>query len=218
MSETVLPDGVYQRLRDRIIDGGISPGATLREERIAAQMGVSRTPVREALRKLGQEGFIEYIPHKGARLIVPTPDMVREVFHIREVLEGLAARESALRADSARLLSLRNHFESLRLKIARGDLKDVGDIVHREIFELCENGRLERLMSIYRGQVAWFARVAAAVPGRLTRAFREHESIVSALESRDPDWAESVARAHIRSTLHDLLESLGGVPTQNGSH
>ena len=208
MSRAILRDDVYRTLRQRIVSGDIPPGANLGEASLAVELKVSRTPVREALQQLNEEGFVEYTPHKGARVAEPTPEMVREVFDIREALEAIAARETAPRIDPARLSALRQHFEALRPQISSGDLSDVGDVIHAELFTACGNGRLKRLMSVYRSQVEWFQHVAAQVPGRLVRAFREHESILSALESRDPDWAEGVTRAHVRNTFRDLLHSL----------
>ncbi len=208
MVKSILQEGVYQELRRRITAGKIAPGATLREEHIAAELNVSRTPVREALRKLAEEGFAEYVPHKGARVLTPTPVLVREVFDIREALEGIAARQASAKADPVRLATLRAHFDSLRPRVEGGDLSDVGDSIHEEILRAGHNQRLEHLMSIYHSQVTWFQSVAAHVPGRLQRAFREHESILCALESRDPEWAESAVRAHIRTTLRELLDSI----------
>lgn len=209
MAKTILRDGVYRTLRERIISGQILPGTPLGEERIALELKVSRTPLREALRQLAEEGFVEHTPHKGARVLQLTPELIREVFLIRESLEGVAAREAAQRIDEAHLTSLRQRFEALRPLVAQGDLTDVGDMIHEELFSICGNQRLQRLMSAYRGQVQWFQQVATRVPGRLLASFREHESILSAIESRDPEWAESVTRAHIRNTLRDLLASFG---------
>jgi DNA-binding GntR family transcriptional regulator len=207
MAKTVLRDGVYRTLREQIISGRILPGAPLGEERLALELKVSRTPLREALRQLAEEGFVEHTPHKGARVLQLTPELISEVFLIRESLEGVAAREAAQKIDDAHMASLRQRFEALRPSVAQGDLTDVGDMIHEELFSICGNQRLQRLMAAYQGQVQWFQQVATRVPGRLLSAFREHESILSALESRDPEWAESVTRAHIRNTLRDLLAS-----------
>lgn len=210
MARTVLQQGVYQQLRGQIIAGRFQPDSTLREKHIAAEFAVSRTPVREVLRRLAEEGFLTYTPHKGARLIMPTPELVREVFDIREALEGIAARQAAIKMDAARLSLLRNHFDALRPRIERNDLSEVGDTIHQEILSACRNRRLERLMSIYHSQVNWFQSVVSHVPGRLLHAFREHEDILCALEARDPEWAENATRSHIRSTLSDLMTSLDG--------
>jgi DNA-binding GntR family transcriptional regulator len=205
MAKVILRDGVYQTLRERIISGQIPPGAPLGEARLAGELRVSRTPLREALRQLAEEGFVEYMPHKGARVARLTQELIREVFLIRESLEGVAAREAAKKMDASRLVALRERFEALRSLVAQGDLTDVGDLIHEVLFSFCGNQRLVRLMSASLGQVQWFQRMATKVPGRLLAAFREHDSILSALESGDPEWAESVTRAHIRNTLDDLL-------------
>ena len=208
MAKAILRDGVYETLRAHIIAGQLTPGEALGEERLAAELNVSRTPLREALRKLSEEGFVEYKPFRGARVIQPTPELVREIFLIREALEGVAAREAALHVAAGRLHALRQHLEELRPLVARGEVGDVGDAIHELLFSECHNNKLLQMMSVYLGLVRWFQHLATLVPGRLVQAFREHDSILSALEARDPEWAESVARAHVRNTLRDLLESL----------
>ena len=199
---------MYEVLLQKIISGAFAPGEPLGEERLAAELEVSRTPLREAIRKLAEEGFVEYTPFKGARVVTPTAELVKEVFLIREALEGLAAREAARQASRERLQSLRAHFERLQPLILAGHVNDIGDTIHQVTFAECNNKRLLQMMSGIRGQVQWFQQMATRVPGRLLPAFREHESILRALEAGDPEWAESAARAHIRNTLRDLLDSL----------
>ena len=171
------------------------------------EFNVSRTPAREAIRQLVHEGFAEYAPHCGARVAVPTPQLVREVLLIREALEGIAAREAATKIDAARVTALREQFEKLRLAVLAGDLADVGDGIHRDLFQACGNTELERLISVYWGKVEWFQRIASELPDRRSRAFHEHDAILRGLEARDPAWAENAARAHIRNTLRELLDS-----------
>jgi DNA-binding GntR family transcriptional regulator len=208
MPRSILSDGVYNRLLQAILTGKYKPGMDLREERIAAEFEVSRTPVREALRKLAEEGFVAYVPHRGARLITPTAELAREIFQIREALEAVAAREAATRMSTDRLKKLRAHFESIRPSVAAGDWKDVGDRLHDEIFAACGNARLQQLVSVFRGQIHWLQSISSKMPERMQSAFREHESVLSALESQNADWAESAIRAHIRNTLADLLRFL----------
>jgi DNA-binding GntR family transcriptional regulator len=211
MAGSTLRDGVHKALLDLIVSGGLQPGEKLGEVRLAAELSVSRTPVREAIRHLSEEGFVEYAPHCGARVTVPTAQSVREMFQIREALEGIAAREAASRIEWSRVEQLRARFEDLRVRVRAGDTSDVGDSIHEETFRASGNQMLERLMGLYRLKISWFQRMAAQVPGRLAHAFREHDSILSALESRDPEWAESVARAHVRNTLNDLLPALSRI-------
>jgi DNA-binding GntR family transcriptional regulator len=191
-----------------IISGKLGPGEKLGEAQLATQLNVSRTPVREAIRHLSDEEFIEYLPHCGARVMIPSAQLATETFLVREALEGIAAREAAKRMEPERLAFLRSHFDTIRPRVYAGDTSDVGDLIHSETFRITGNPTLERLMSVCSMKIIWFQKIASRVPGRLLLAFREHEGILSALEARDPEWAESVARAHVRHTLDDLLASL----------
>ena len=204
----VLRDQVCDALRARIVDGRLPPASVLREERLAAELEVSRTPLREAIRQLAEEGFVEQAPRRGARVAALTPEMVQEVYEVREALEGLAARLAAQRIDDFRVAGLKTHLDELRPKIAAGDLSDTGDTIHEEIFAACGNSRLQRLMAVYRGKVEWIQRRAFQISKRLERAYQEHESILRALECRDPEWAESAVRRHIRNTLAELMDLL----------
>lgn len=207
MSRSILRNSAYDRILGAILDGRIAPGASLREERLAADLQVSRTPIREALHKLAEEGFVAYEPHRGARLLKPTAAMAREVFQIREGLEAIAAREAATRMSDDVLKALRVHFRKLRSRIAAGDRSDLGDSIHDAMFAACGNPRLVQLMGVLRGQIAWLQTIAVSVPARPSRAFREHGAILTALEARDPEAAEAATRSHIRGTLADLLQA-----------
>lgn len=208
MSKSILRENAYGAILAAILDGRISPGTSLREEKLAAELNVSRTPIREALRKLAGEGFIVYEPHRGARVLQPTAELAREVFQIREGLEAIAAHEAATRLTSESLAELRAHFNALRPRVKAGDLSDVGDGIHDAIFAACGNSRLIELMDVLRGQIRWLQTAAVAIPSRPARAFREHLRILAALEKRDPAAAEAAIRAHIRGTLADLRNAL----------
>jgi len=209
LSEPVLRNQVRDALRAQIIDGRLPPASILREERLAAELDVSRTPLREAIRQLAEEGFLEQAPRRGARVAALTGEIAREVYEVREALEGMAARLAAERISEAALARLGERLEALRPRIVAGDFSDTGDLVHAEVFAACGNARLQRLMEVYRGKVEWIQRTAFAVSRRLDSAYREHQSIFRALEARDPDWAESAVRSHIRKTLEELMELSG---------
>jgi DNA-binding GntR family transcriptional regulator len=208
MSKSILRDNAYGAILAAILDGRLAPGENLREQRLAADLHVSRTPIREALHKLAEEGFVAYEPHRGARLLAPTPAMAREVFQIREGLEAIAAHEAASRISDETLAALRARFDQLRPLIRAGDRTDLGDSIHDAMFAACGNSRLLQLMNVLRGQIRWLQSVAVTIPARPARAFREHLAILTALDARDPEAAEAATRLHIRSTLNDLLKSL----------
>lgn len=208
MAKTILKDGIYGKLRDKIIAGQIHPKEALTEERLSTEFNVSRTPMREAIRQLVHEGFAEYAPHCGARVVMPTACLLQEVLVIREALEGVAAREAAIKIEPTELVCLRQRFEGLRSAVLGGDLSDVGDGIHRVLFWACGNRELEKFTSVYVAKFEWFQRIASGLPDRRSRAFFEHDGILRALEARDPVWAENAARGHIRTTLHELLKLL----------
>ena len=208
MDPVTRKDAAYLALLDRIFQGQIAPGSALREVRLAQDLGISRTPLREAIRQLSRDGLVECLPHCGARVIQPDEQLVSDIFQIREALEGIAAREAAGHFVAERVCELREYFEKLRVKIAAGDDGDVGDRIHGEILTACRNAELSALMGKYREMISWFQRLASQVPGRLVDAYREHEAILCAIEARDAEWAERAARAHVRNTLRDLLPHL----------
>lgn len=219
-------------LRDKILSGAIPPGASLSEERLATEFAVSRTPLREAIRQLADAGLVAHRPHRGARVNELSPQLAREVFEIRESLEGLASRLAAERMPDSSIERLQAEFELLREQVSAGDLSDVGDGIHGKILDACGNERLQRMIAVHSDQVSWIqsscyrvggdlrqafqtvlppllgARGRAAVERSLQRAFREHEAILLAIAAHDPEWAETAMRAHIRATLNDVLAAL----------
>lgn len=219
---SVLSDTVREQLRERIIEGVLTPGSQIAEEYWAVELSVSRTPVREAVRQLSEEGFVVCEPHRSARVADLTPVFAIEVLQIREALEGMAVREATPRMEPAVIKQLRAEFEALRVRIAQGDLADVGDRIHGAILSACGNKRLERLMAVYRNHVTWIQQTCATIPGRLPRSFREHESILCAIESRDGEFAEAAMRSHLRNNMSELIHYLGTSDTntpasENGS-
>jgi DNA-binding GntR family transcriptional regulator len=208
-------DEAYAALRERIFQRRILPGYPLRETQLAQELGLSRTPLREAIRQLSRDGLVECLPHCGARVIRPSPQLVSDVFQIREALEGIAANRAAKNFTRERLRELRCYFDKLRLQIASLDFSDVGDSIHGELLGACGNSELRTLMNNYREMITWFQRLASQVPGRLMESYREHEAILCALEAEDPEWAERAARAHVRNTLRDLLPHLAEAPQKH---
>ena len=184
------------------------PGEAFGEESRAREFNVSRTLLREALRRLGEDGLVEYEPHKGARVASLTADTVRDTFLVREAHEGIAAREAATRLDESALRVFREHYDSHRAAIDAGDRTDVGDGLHDLIFSAGASDRLRRTMANIMGQILWIQHLTVQSEERLRRSFREHDSIVLALEARDRIAAESAAGAHVRSTAAYVQQSL----------
>ncbi len=205
VSAQILQSDVTSRLRDEILTWTRRPGEALREESLAREFQVSRTPLREALRKLAAEGLVDYFPHKGVRVAELTPDLIRDVFLLREALEGIAFRLAAGSLERGAVRQFRQHYDSLRTRVAAGDLRDVADGVHELVFHGCGSDRLSAMRAVIMAQVRWIQHIAEESPERLVRSFREHETLLNSLEDRDEEAAESAARAHVRSVLRHVL-------------
>jgi DNA-binding GntR family transcriptional regulator len=200
---------VYESLRDAIINQVLKPGERLMETELAEEMGVSRTPVREAIRKLEQEGYVVMIPRKGAYVAGLSIKDIHEVFEIRGALESLAAGLAAERATQEEIEEMErnivleaSHFESSDLiKTIEVDTK-----FHELIFRASKNDRLLGMISNLREQVQRFRTTTLAVSGRMKFALEEHRRIVEAIAARDVQLAQQMAKDHIESAENALLE------------
>jgi DNA-binding GntR family transcriptional regulator len=194
---------VYNQLREQLVAGEITAGQLLREESLAERFGVSRTPIREALRRLQVEGFIEIAPHRGARVLGWRAEDISEVFALRGVLEPHAARQAALRLSDDDLVIARKLADGMeRFAADRPDgfedqIASLNNQFHTLIVSGSGNYRLsEQLQSIMElARVrATFQRYSAH---ELDRSMSHHRELLDALTARDPDWAESVMKCHI---------------------
>ena len=203
-------DAVYSTLRHCIVLGDLAPGERLRSDGLATRLGVSRTPVREALRKLEAEGLVSASPRLGLIVREISEQDLAEIFAIREALEAAAARLAAENATSAELADMRELLEDMAAVCERGELD-----VFREMtaeFHLCvcrasHNGRLLRMLKDLQDQVRHLKTSTLFIEGRAAEALQEHRALLLALEARDPERAEIVARSHRRKTL-DLRKKM----------
>jgi DNA-binding GntR family transcriptional regulator len=198
---------VFERLEDEIVSRVRPPGSRLIEDTIAAELGVSRTPVREALRMLHRAGWLDLHPHAGAYVRQPSLEEVRDVFAMREVLESEAARLAAHRADDSHLRELQKLLERGDRAIARGDARAVVSLnsdFHSTIAGAADNLLLTRFLTEIAKQVQWhFVAVAAA---RRVDSWREHAGIYEAIATRDADLAARLSAEHSRATQQLYIE------------
>lgn len=204
-----LGEIVYESLRDAIVKQVFKPGERLMEVDLAGEMGVSRTPIREAIRKLEMEGYVVMIPRKGAYVAGLSIKDINEVFEIRGALESLAAGLAAQRATNEEIEEMEEklalgakHFESSDLlKTIEADTK-----FHDMVFSASKNSRLLAMVKELREQVQRFRTTTLAVPGRMKFALDEHRRIVEAIAMRDAETARRLAMEHIESAEAALLE------------
>ena len=191
---------VYRSLKEQIISGALAPEMRLIELAIAAEFGVSRTPVREALKRLAVENLVLSDPARGMVVHAPDAREIEDVFIVREALDGLAARLAAHRITPSELARLRVVVDSMEQAIAEGRREQVvvaNTHFHDVIYGAAGNEMLERLGRDLREFVRRFTTLPFASPERVDHVLTEHRDIVEALERHDPEAAEAASRAHL---------------------
>ncbi len=208
------PSGVFERLRRMIIEGEYGPHQRLIEEQLAERLGVSRTPIRQALTMLEAEGLVEIMPNKGAMVCSFSVEDVWDIYDLRAVLEGHAARRAALRIDEeelGRLHKLAEEMEGLAGRFSEHEIRRLVALnqeFHGTIVVASRNRRLGRLL---RGTVQiplmskaffWYG------PHERTISNHYHRQILGALEVGDADRAEIVMREHVYEGRDFVIRAL----------
>ena len=194
----------YAVLREAILTNTLKPGARLRADDLAGMLGVSKTPVREALRKLEAEGLVQ---RSGSGLIVRefSEHDLTELFYVREALEGMAARLAAENATPSEIAEIRELLDDMETVGQRGDvvaLRPLTAEYHRLVGRAAHNGRLlQSLQSLLEHVRQMQTSTLLHIEGRAAEALKEHRELLQAIEARDADRAEAAARAHRRKTL-----------------
>ncbi len=209
----------YTRIRQGILDGAHGPASRLREEDLAAGIGVSRTPVREALRRLGAEGLVEFTPNRGVRVVAWSERDLQEIFELRALLEGYGARLAAGRATAPALRGLTVLAERME-EAVRGHAPDrlerVAEINNRFHQGVLAAAASDRLVAIL-GHVVQVPLVRHTfrryAPRELERSLSQHREILEALRQGDPEWAASAMRSHILGARNVV----GRAPTGGGA-
>ncbi len=204
-----LGEIVYEALRDAIVNQTLKHGERLLETELADEMGVSRTPVREAIRKLEVEGYVAIVPRKGAFVAGLSIKDINEVFEIRKSLEALAAGLAAARATSEDIEAMeRNILEEAKHWESSDLLKtiEIDTEFHGLIYAASKNVRLQTIITDLRDHVQRFRTTTLAVPGRMKFALDEHRLIIDAIGKKDVQLARKRAAEHIESAEGALLE------------
>ncbi|MQY02678.1 GntR family transcriptional regulator [Actinomadura macrotermitis] len=207
-----LADQAYRRLRAAIVERRLPPGTRLSVPDVARRLGVSRSPAREAIAQIVGDGLATFAPRKGAVVATVTLADLREIYEIREVLEGLAARLAASRITEGELDGLREVARRHREAIEAGDVArhmDLDQEFHLRIRRIARNGRLLEPLERFQAQVRIAMDTTRRSPGGMPQALAEHELIIARLAGRDPEGAEASARAHIIRLRRELVSRDG---------
>lgn len=206
-----LPIRVYDHVKHRIVANKLPIGSKLTEDDLAKELGISRTPIREALNRLAQDGFVTVFPGRGAFVATLSFDDMFQLLEIREALEGMAARLATNRITKETLERLRQRLGAAAQKQEHNAYKgylDADRDFHESVISACGNHHLCQLMKSLRDRIQMLRCHSVMLPGRARKSYREHVEIIEALSARDPDLVEERIRTHIRNVKGALQISM----------
>jgi DNA-binding GntR family transcriptional regulator len=201
----------YEQLRADIVGGKLQPNERLVEADLTRALGAGRSAVRTALARLAQEGLIEHTRNRGARVRMIGEDEAVQILEARSVLEALAARRAAERANEDDAEALRALLAEMRARLDAGDLLGASDhnaLLHRRLLDIAGHAIVDRLVGTLNSQLVRFQYRTILVPGRAERSFAEHTAIVEAVAAGDADAAEAAMRRHLAHATAALRESV----------
>lgn len=209
-----LVDAVTERIEAAIISGALEPGSRLSEQALAASLGVSRGPLREAIRRLEGRKLLQRTPNIGVRVAALSLKDLNEVLQVREALEGMAAALAATHMTDAEIAALKGlldkHGQQKSVQEGKGYYQESKDFDFH--FRIVTGSRNERLIEMLMGDLYHLLRIyrykSSTKPGRAQQALHEHEDIVAAIASRDPAAAEQKMRQHLRNARVYVEEQL----------
>lgn len=207
----LLNQKVYRVLKEAIIKGFLEPGTKLLENKIAEEMHVSRTPVREAMQKLVAEGFVKTTPNQTMVVTEVSPEDVKEVLQIRGALEGLAASIAAKKINRQEIDELENVVAQMSLQVSRENLSSyckVDDEFHDLILNICGNKWIIQIRDNLGSFIYRFRIKSLSVPGRLKYSLEEHQAIMKSLREHDSAEADRLSQIHMENTVINILKNV----------
>jgi DNA-binding GntR family transcriptional regulator len=203
----------YDLLLSAIEDGQLPAGARLRESELATRFKISRTPVREVLRRLAMQGLATHVPNHGAVVATISEDQITELYLVRETLEGVAARLAASNTTPPEIDLLYEMVENDRALIDRPlDLAQSNRLFHARLCNAARNRYLTQTLGNLRLSLALLRGTTMSAPNRGAQAVEEHQAIIDFIAARRLDDAEEAARAHIRQAHRLRRMMIGAAP------
>lgn len=202
---------IYHRLKNAILNGVYKPGESLIEMKLAKELGVSRTPIREAIRQLELEGLVSSIPNKGVIVEGVSPQDVEDIYSIRKMIEGLAARWAAEKITDAQLKELKDILDLMEFYTEKGNVEKLSELdsrFHDIIFKASNSRPLESVLTNFHHFIQRARLVSVKASGRAVHSLNEHRDIYEALQVHDTDTAEKAMIDHVGSARTNLLPLL----------
>jgi len=206
-----LRSQVFHKIEKMILDGEFSQGDNLTESKLCSILGVSRTPVREALNKLELEGLVKNIPNRGAVVIGISQKDINDIYEIRIYIEGKASRFCAENISQENLEKLNEIVSLQEFYVQRGDDNKVWQLdssFHTLIYESCNNRPLQYMLSSFHNYIQKARAVSFKIPGRAEASVREHRNIYDAIAKKDGDLAEKYTAIHISNARDNMHQNV----------
>ena len=209
---------VFHKLREDILNGKYKENEELKEVAIGEELGVSRTPVREAFRQLELEGLIQIVPNKGAYVTGITAKDVKDIYMIRSSLEGMCARLATEHITPEQLEELEENVYLASFHASKGHMEQMAELdnrFHHILYEACDSKMLENLLQDFLQYVIRIRRKTLSTKERGIASNEEHRQIMEAIKSGKPEEAEQLATQHminaydniVKNGLYDIFES-----------
>jgi DNA-binding GntR family transcriptional regulator len=211
ISTESIHNQVTNAIRVAIVTGGFKLGEKLSEAALAQQFGISRTPVREALKQLQQEGLVEIIPRVGTCVTKPTEKEIYELFVVKEALEGLAAGLLAQRGEVRELAELEKALQDMEEVVKTGDTHryvEANDRFHDAIMRGSDNSKLQFHFNLMINQLPYkrFVYLTLDQPQRINKSVEEHRKVYEAIKTKDFRIAEQMMREHVNASRSKLMQ------------
>ena len=214
ISRRPLHEETVDRLRDLIVQGRLRPGERLNERVLCEQLGISRTPLREAIKLLATEGLVDLLPNRGAIVSHIDPARLAETLHVMGALEGLAGELACRHASAERIARIRALHQKMLIRYERADLEgyfQYNQAIHLEIVEASGNAILANAYRQLNANVRRARYMANLSSERWSEAVREHEAILAALEARDVHQLKRLLQDHLANKLASVLKAVENV-------
>ena len=201
---------VFHKLRDDILNGKYKENDELREVAIGEELGVSRTPVREAFRQLELEGLIQIVPNKGAYVTGITRKDVQDIYMIRSLLEGLCARWATENITEEQMEEMEENIFLSKFHAEKGhydQLAELDNRFHEILYEACNSKMLEHQLRDFHQYVLRVRKKTLSNVNRGRKSNEEHEQIMDAIKAKDADRAEALANAHMINAYNNMVKN-----------
>lgn len=211
MSRTLLSERVFEELQNSILNGDLAPGDPLPEIRLSEEMGVSRTPVREAIGKLELEGLVRTIPNRGTMVVGISEKDIDDIFTIRMYVEGLAARWAAQYVTEQQLEEMRSIVDLQAFYVEKEDFLQIWQLdsrFHSLLYNASGSPVLKQVLSSLHHYIQRVRELSIMRPGRAVSSVQEHQNILSAIEGHNGELAEKLTCEHIRNAHQNIQKEL----------